>query len=237
MRVSEVAAAAVAASTAGILTLTLMAPPAVAAPSVTVAPSPNGLVMAGVPTTITPTGFAGKAKLFVNNPSSGGWDPLGTVTSGKAVAYTFPSFGRIRVNIVLKGKPAMTTTVPVYGRFVSATDPWTFGDMQLPVGRPTSALSTPVTMPASAGCAQVDLGLEVRASSDQSSSGTLVVRSTGAPEARLSVQDGAAVLLAVPVSGAVTVSLVDYVNPDYNASRVGVVWYCSGRLQLPQVPS
>lgn len=236
MRVNRTMTSAAAAA-AVLLALTISAPPALAAPGITVAPSPNGLVMAGLPTTITPTGFTGKAKAYVFDGRSGKWQSLGTVRSGTPFTYAFPNHGRIKVKIAPKGKPAKTSVVPVYGRFVAKTDPWTFGDVQLPVGRSTSEFEPPVTMPASAGCALVDVGLAVGSSAGQSTSATLIVQSTGAPEARLPVSNSAAVLLGVPVKGDVTVSIVDYVNPDVNASKAGVVWYCAGGPRMAQVPS
>lgn len=228
--------AAAAAMPLGIVVLTLAAPQARAAMSIDVAPSANGLVMAGVPTSIAATGFAGIAKAYRFDDRSAKWIPMGTVSSGRAMSFTFPKVGRVKVKLVPRDGPARTFVVPVYGRFVPTTDPTTFGDVTLPNGRPISAFDAPNAVPASAGCALVDVGLVVAPASGQSASATLVVQSTGAPSVRLPVTDGSATLLAVPVKGDAQVSIVDSVTADPSGSKAGVVWYCL-TARMPQAPS
>lgn len=234
MRIRGAVLAVVVGTTAA---LTVMAPPAQAGVGLTVAASPNGLVMVDVPTTVTASGFKGKAQVFVYGDRSGRWSFAGATTSGVPLPITFTQYGRTKVKVVPKDRAARTTVVPVYAKFVANTDPWTFGDVQLPHGRPIAALAPPITMSESARCARVDVGLQMANSSGVSTGGTLVVHSTGAADARLSVTDSAATLLGVRVEGDIDISIVDRVNPDDIASKAGVVWYCMGPVRMATVPS
>lgn len=221
----------------GVVGMSVIAPPAQATPQIDVTPSANGLVMMGVPAVITPSGYRGKAKIIRLDERSGTWQYMGETTASKPITYTFPRYGRIKVKVVPKGQRARTVVVPVHGRFVTTTDPMTYGDVQLPNGRPVSAFDPPWTAPASAGCSRLDVGILVMAQPGQSGSGTLLVHSSGAPDTRLPVTDGGAVLLGVPVQGDISVSVVDYVNPADRESKAGVVWYCTGPIRLVEIPS
>lgn len=211
--------------------------PAMAAPQIDVAPSPNGLVMLGVPTSITASGFSGRARILRYDDRTGTWLYMGVTTAGRPLTYVFPKPGRTTIKVVPKSQKARSIVVPVYGRFVTTTDPTTFGDVQLPNGRPVSAFDPPWTVPASAGCARVDVGLQAIAQPGSTATGTLLVQSSGEPDARLTVTDGGSVMLGVPVKGDVAISVIDWVNPNDMASKAGVVWYCAGQPKLVQIPS
>ena len=154
----------VGATAAAVIVVALVGtPPAHAAAQITVTPSPNGLVMIDVPTVITPSGFTGRAKVLRYDEGSRMWLYMGATTAGRPITYTFARQGRVKVKVVPKGQKAASMIVPVYARFVTTTDPTTFGDVQLPNGRPVSAFDPPWTAPASAGCDRLDIGMQALA--------------------------------------------------------------------------
>jgi hypothetical protein len=194
------------------------APPAQAAITIGVAPSPNGLVMVGVPTSIAATGFKGTAKVYRFDATSKKWSMLGTVSSGKALPYTFQNPGATKLKVVPRAGAAKTAVVGVYGKFAAGSStPTSYGSVVLPS---STSYGSSASAPAAKGCAFVDIGGKAPISEHPF---MIQVLSTGAPEFTLQVPGAAgSAAVGVPVKGDVVVNN----NRTYGNDLVGIVWTC-----------
>ena len=125
-----------------------------------VAPSPNGYVMANVPTQI-----AVNKKATVYQRVGNKWIQLGKATPTKAVPVTFKSNG-IKKLRVKSGKKSKIVKVGVYDRFNAFTGrydstPTQYDQLILPSSSDEYGNES-VSVPAARGCVLVDAGIKHR---------------------------------------------------------------------------
>ncbi|MDQ1246241.1 MAG: hypothetical protein QG597_609 [Actinomycetota bacterium] len=196
-----------------------------AALTIGVAPSPNGLVMVGIPTQIAVAGTR-KATLDLWDPSQRKFFRIGTATPAKALAYTFQKSGLQKIRMVpVKGKPK-TFTVAVYIRFPGGgmnTTPAAYGSVIFP-GSENAGTEKTVSATAAEGCVFVDIGLSVAVTIRSGPTATVVVQSTGAPPTTLTATlDNPVAQLNIPVKGDVVINLTTTNLPKTTTSRW---WTC-----------
>jgi hypothetical protein len=195
-----------------------LAPSAAAADvKIGVAPSPNGLVMAGVPTQIAVSGTP-KATVYVWNATSGKYFRAGTTTPKAAAPFTFQTSGLQKIKVVPSKGKAKVFRVPVYARFARPSgSPTPYGGLVLN----SNGSSEEYSAPASAGCVMVDVGGRVDMSTPTPF--TVTVFSSGANPFSFTVADKTGVGHAsIPVAGDAVVQK----NDDYWRYEVGAVWTC-----------
>ena len=178
-----------------------------------VAPSPNGYVMANVPTQI-----AVNKKATVYQRVGNKWIQLGKATPTKAVPVTFKSNG-IKKLRVKSGKKSKIGKVGVYERFSGKAEPTQYGDLILPSAGTVRKGET-FTLPASRGCVLMDVGIKSDYDSDSPYSFSFSVASTGADPFNspiLTSPDSYAVR-DIPVAGDIVVTYY-YDGPSFWTSN------------------
>lgn len=196
--------------------LSLRAPEAEARINIGVGVSANGYVMEDVPTSIAASGFKGTGKLYVFDDALSKWAFIGNIRSGRALPYTFLRHGATQLKLVTKQARPRIVVVEVYGRITSWRSVATaYGPLVLASRYSGATISAPAT----GKCVLVDIGgVDVGRGSF-----TLQVLSTGAPEFRLVVPQGAGVgTPSVPVSGDAVVNAIGRPADAY----YGAVWTC-----------
>lgn len=210
-------------------------------PKIAVAPSPNGLVMAGVPSQIAVTGTP-RARISVRAPGPDDADyRIGTATPSVALPFTFDSSGIYIVTLRPATGPVQRFKVPVFvrvpaeayveGGFDSeyATDQsFSYGSVLLEssvglVARGTTSFS----QPAYNRCVLADVGATTTGGAISMS-----IHSTGAPAYTLTAAPGVPIGAAgIPIRGLAVVDLT--VQSDGSGSvAAGVVWTCLNPLGL-----
>ena len=140
-----------------------------------VAPSPNGYVMANVPTQI-----AVNKKATVYQRVGNKWIQLGKATPTKAVPVTFKSSG-IKKLRVKSGKKSKIVKVGVYDRFnafarsYNSSTPTQYDQLILPSSK-SEYRNESFSVPAARGCVLVDAGIKPDDKKDYS----FTIASTGA---------------------------------------------------------
>lgn len=192
---------------ATLIAFIMSAPPGQAAVNIGVAPSPNGLVMVGVPTQIAVSGTKA-AVISIWNPELRKYVRIGTAKSGSALPYTFEAGGLQRLLVrPAKGKPRKAT-VPVYGRLSGFGDvtPTTYGNLILTsaqtigfrvAGSADDGITRVVTATSAKKCVLADVGAKTDGDAIQ-----VTVQSTGAdPVTAVATLDAPVALSNVPVRG------------------------------------
>lgn len=207
-------AAGLAAATASVVVLSAVAaaPANAAGINIGVAPSPNGYVMANVPTQIAVNGNASVYRM-----ASGKWMMLGKTTKSRAIPVTFTEPG-IHTLRIKSGKTSKTVKVGVYQRYSEGNNvPTNYAGVVLPS---LDFGSDKYEARAAAGCVAVDVGYVNETGSD---SEVVSILSSAAPAVTFEVGPKSAdVRLGVPVSGD---ALVEVPAKDSN-DDLGVVWTC-----------
>lgn len=178
----------IAASVAAVSVAALSASPALAAPAaapsakkieVGVAPSPNGYVMAGVPTQV-----AVNQNATVYHRAGGKWMMLGKGTASKAIPITFDKSGVYSLK-VKAGKQSKIVKVGVYADqpLFSSRDSKVMGGLVFS-SNGSFDREGEVSIPASSGCVSVTVGISPHnrpGDEGWRSPGAITVNSTGAP--------------------------------------------------------